>query len=203
MMVSRFVKAVSLFSIVLLVSSCARNLDPNVYSERDAGEVSDTFQGVVLSSRPVIVGGADETLGNTTGLVVGGIAGGLAGNQFGKGSGNVAATVGGALVVAALGAAIEGELSKQPGIEYVIKIWDNNSAYTTDETVEDYKGRTTKRKKDVRRDNERVLTIVQGPESKMEVGQRVFVIVQANGRSRVILDNSGTGIVNAKPTPTK
>ncbi|MFM7621769.1 MAG: hypothetical protein ACKO57_02170, partial [Alphaproteobacteria bacterium] len=71
------------------------------------------------------------------------------------------------------------------------------------ETVEDYKGRTTKRKKDVRRDNERVLTIVQGPESKMEVGQRVFLIVQANGRSRVILDNSGTGIVNAKPTPTK
>ena len=202
-MIPRFVKAVSTVCIVLLLSSCARNLDPNVYSEQDAGAVSDTFQGIVLSSRPVIVGGADETLGNTTGLVVGGIAGGLAGNQFGSGSGNVAATVGGALVVAALGAAIEGELSKQPGIEYIIKVWDNNSAYTTDETVEDYKGRTTKRKKDVRRDNERVLTIVQGPQSKMEIGQRVFVIVQANGRSRVVLDNSGTGIVNAKPTPTK
>ena len=69
--------------------------------------------------------------------------------------------------------------------------------------MEDYKGRTTKRKKDVRRDNERVLTIVQGPQSKMEVGQRVFVIVQANGRSRVVLDNSGTGVVNAKTTSAK
>ena len=199
-MVSRFVKAVSVFSILLIVSACARNLDPNVYSERDAGQVSDTFQGVVLSSRPVTVGGADETLGNTTGLVVGGIAGGLAGNQIGSGSGQVAATVGGALVVAALGAVIQGEMSKQPGIEYVIKIWDNNSAYSTSETVEDYRGRTTKRNKESRRDNERVLTIVQGPESTLQVGQRVFVIVQNNGRSRVIVDNSGTGVINAKKT---
>jgi hypothetical protein len=37
----------------------------------------------------------------------------------------------------------------------------------------------------------------------MEIGQRVFVIVQANGRSRVVLDNSGAGVVNAKTTSTK
>jgi outer membrane lipoprotein SlyB len=199
-MVSRFVKAVSVVSMLLIVSACARNLDPNVYSDRDADQVSDTFQGVVLSSRPVTVGGADSTLGNTTGLVVGGIAGGLAGNQIGNGSGQVAATVGGALVVAALGAVIQGEMSKQPGIEYIIKIWDNNSAYNTNETVEDYRGRVTKRNKESRRDNERVLTIVQGPQSTLEVGQRVFVIVQNNGRSRVIVDNSGTGVINAKKT---
>jgi outer membrane lipoprotein SlyB len=197
-MSQRFAKIVSVLSILLVVSACAKNLDPNFYSQKDSGKVSETYQGIVLSSRPVVVGGADEPLGNTTGLVVGGLAGGIAGNQFGSGGGNLAATVGGALVVAAVGSLIEGELSKQPGIEYVIKIWDNNNVYSVDETVEDNKGKTTKRKKDVRRDNERVLTLVQGPQSKMEVGQKVFVIVSANGRSRVVLDNSGSGVINSK-----
>jgi outer membrane lipoprotein SlyB len=190
-------------SAFLLLTACARNISPQEYTEQAIGEVSETYQGMVLSARNVMVRGADKLDQNGMGILLGGAGGGIAGNQFGAGSGNAAATVGGVVVGGLLGALAQNALSEQPGVEYVVKIQQAENVMTVSSHAE---GRKTSADA-VSRVNERLLTLVQGPEPRFAPGQKIFVLMSAQGRARIIPDLSGAPqvnqqIINETQTPT-
>ena len=152
--------AASLASLLLL-TNCAKNISSNEYSESDVGGVKHTYKGVIISVRPVKVQGADSLGDNQAGLLGGGLAGGLLGSQVGKGRGQVVGLVLGAAAGAVGGALLEKGLKSQDGIEYTVEL-------TTG----------------------RILSLVQGTDNLMSVGQRVLVMVGSRGRSRVVPDLS-------------
>ncbi len=96
---------------------------------------------------------------NSLGTTVGGLAGGVAGSQIGKGStAAVLGAVGGALVGGAAGNLAQRGLSKQSGYEYVVQI-----------------------------DGGGLVTVTQGSDVLMAVGQRCMVLYgSGSDRARVI-----------------
>ena len=85
---------------------------------------------------------------NGTGSLVGTIAGGVAGSTIGGGSrAHTLGAVGGALIGGLVGSAAEQGLSSQTGIEYVVRL-----------------------------DNGQVISITQGTQGALSVGQRCLVL---------------------------
>ncbi len=152
----------ALVAASLLLGGCAKNISSNDYSEAEAGAVKQTYRGVIISARPVKVNGSDSLGDNQAGLLGGGVAGGLLGSQFGRGSGQVVGAVLGAAAGAVGGAFLEKGLKSQDGMEYTVELSSG-----------------------------RVMTLVQGPEPRLSVGQAVLVMVGDKGRSRVVADQSG------------
>jgi len=149
---------VSLAVLSLVVfSGCARQISSNVYSGAQIGEVSTTYPGVVISVRQVTVEDQEYLGQNPLGIVGGGAAGAYAGSKIGKGEGNTLSTVGGAVAGAVAGAMAEKALKKQNAMEYIVAL-----------------------------ENGETKTLVQGMDPSYGVGQKVWVIVGQQGRSRVI-----------------
>lgn len=145
----------------LSLSGCARNISSSTYNARTVGEAALSYQGVVISANQVDVSEGDYLEDNKTGIVLGGLTGGLVGSQIGSGRGAVAGAVGGAILGAAAGAFAEKALKDQKGMEYVVRL-----------------------------NNGQMMTVVQGLDNPLGVGQRVIVVAKNDGRSRVIADNS-------------
>lgn len=142
---------------LLVLSACARNISPDVYKASHVGEASNTYAGVIVNARQVLVEEEEYLEKNGLGVAGGGVLGGVLGNQIGGGSGRTIATVGGALAGATAGAYAEKELKKQSAIEYVVKL-----------------------------DNGQLMTIVQGISPVYNTGQRVYVMKSYQGRSRIV-----------------
>ena len=147
---------------VLLLANCAKNISSNEYSEEEAGAVKQTYRGIILNVRSVKVQGGDRLQDNTLGLVGGGIGGAVIGSQFGKGRGQTLGTLAGAAAGALGGAFLEKKLKEQDGIEYTVELSSG-----------------------------RIMTVVQGPEPRLQSGQAVLVMVGDKGRSRVVADQTG------------
>ena len=150
------------FLIVAFLGGCAKNISSDQYSEDDVGSVKQTYRGVILSVRNVQVTGGDSLGDNTAGLVGGGVGGALLGSQLGKGRGSVVGGVLGAAAGALGGAFLEKKLKEQDGVEYTVELTSG-----------------------------RVMTVVQGPEPRLQPGQYVLIMVGSKGRSRVVADQSG------------
>jgi outer membrane lipoprotein SlyB len=90
---------------------------------------------------------------------VGMIGGGAAGGVMGNtiGRGNFFATAGGAIAGAVTGSLLEKKMKQQMALEYVIEL-----------------------------NNGELITVVQGLEDTLAIGQPVYVVVSPHGRSRVI-----------------
>ncbi len=185
----------SLTALMLLLSGCAANINDNNYVEQSVGEVAETFEGIIVSARVVQVSDADEASKNGGGMLLGGATGGLAGNQFGKGSGNAAATIGGAVAGGLIGALAQSQLSKQPGMEYIVQVVDGENVLKVDTNKPAASTETTS----FSRTNNRLLTVVQGVQPAYQVGQKVFVIISKAGRSRVVPNMAAQ--LAATPTP--
>lgn len=113
----------------------------------------ETFAGVVESARPVAV----QNEGNL-GTVLGAAGGGIAGAQIGGGAGtHIIGGVAGAAIGALAGRGAEKAITKQSGMEYVVRL-----------------------------ENGQLQTIVQGAQPPIMPGQKVFVQLYGPGRSRVI-----------------
>lgn len=154
----RLIKVVSFGVLVSFIAGgCARQISSDVYSASSIGETSSTYSGVIISARGVVVEDKEYLGDNGLGIVGGGVGGAVAGSQFGKGSGNTAATVGGAVVGAVAGAFAEKYLKKQNAMEYIVALENGESK-----------------------------TVVQGTDPALTVGQKVWLIVSYEGRSRVI-----------------
>jgi outer membrane lipoprotein SlyB len=140
----------------VISSSCARQISSNVYSGAAVGETSTTYPGVIISARGVVVEDKEYLEQNGLGIIGGGVGGAYLGSKIGKGEGNTLATVGGALAGAAAGAFAEKALKSQNAMEYVVALENGESK-----------------------------TVVQGPEPTMGVGQKVWLMVSYQGRSRI------------------
>jgi outer membrane lipoprotein SlyB len=95
------------------------------------------------------------------GAAIGGISGGLLGSTIGGGKGRLVTGVLGGLAGGAAGHLLEGKMSEQQGMEYQVQL-----------------------------DRGDVITLAQGEDPKMSVGQRVLVIQSGKDRSRVVPDGS-------------
>jgi outer membrane lipoprotein SlyB len=123
MLQSKFLmpKAVTIpVALCLALSACAAS-DSSTYSRGDVGQVIETSQGQVISSRPVDI---RDSEGGRVGAVAGGAAGGVVGSTIGKGSGNTLATLGGVLIGAGLGYLAEREIRSDEGVEYLVEMDD-------------------------------------------------------------------------------
>ncbi len=102
----------------LLLASCARQIDSDVYASRQVGQVSATYPGVIRQIRQVCVENED----NGVGLVGGGVAGGLIGNAAGHG--HFFPTAVGAVAGAVTGSLFEKKLTEQRGFEYIVELYN-------------------------------------------------------------------------------
>ncbi len=172
-----------LISIVLLVSvvsGCARDLSSNVYSS--GSTLSLTLDGKVVAVRQVTVKENDKLGNNAGGMLAGGVAGGVLGSTVGSGNGQTVAVVGGALAGAALGAVVEDKLGTAKGYEYVVKV-DTSKLKSNY-----YEGNTAMRNAISSATTSGVVTIVQGTDTVLSVGQKVYVIF-SDDRTRVVAAN--------------
>lgn len=91
---------------------------PDVVSRNEAQRLSTVQDGVVLSSRPVVVDGNQSGLGGVTGAVVGGVAGsGIGGRRDHAVGGVIGAVVGGVV-----GNAAERLGTREDAVELLIQL---------------------------------------------------------------------------------
>ena len=130
-------------ALAFLVSACAANINSDHYTTSSTGSVGQVMPCRVVSVRQVNVSSSDSS----TGSVLGAIGGGVAGSTIGHGRGSVLGALGGAALGALAGDFAEGELSKQTGVEYIVKL-----------------------------DNGTMRTITQGTDVYMQPGQKCYLL---------------------------
>ena len=142
---------------VSLFSGCSRETSSDVYDNQHFGEAATTYSGTVMQMRQVTVKNGEGWQDNSTGMFGGGLAGALLGSTIGHGDGAVLATVAGGLAGATGGAAFEEHMKTQKAIEYIVQL-----------------------------DNGELKTIVQAAEPAMHTGEKVYVMISREGRSRIV-----------------
>ncbi len=153
------------FIALTLLTGCARDLSSNVYTDRATQGMA--VEGVIVSMRPVTIQNTDKLGENQAGTIGGGVLGAAtAGSLIGRGNGSLVAAIGGAIAGAVAGAAIEGQLSKSQGIEYIVKVTGRNPM------------RNPSR-------NQSLVTVVQDNKELFSINQRVYVIYSGD-RARLV-----------------
>jgi outer membrane lipoprotein SlyB len=107
---------ITLLSFTLM--ACANNVSPNTYSASDVGKVNRAEHGVIIAKRAI-------TIDNNSGYggLAGATAGAAAGSSVGgSGAANIVGAVGGAVVGGLFGNAIDKNVHRQQGFEYIIKL---------------------------------------------------------------------------------
>ena len=114
-------RSLCLVLLAVLAAGCASS-STNTYSGNDVGQVIETAQGTVVSSRVVeIKGGSNSNVG----AIGGGLAGATTGAVIAKGgNASLAAGILGGLAGAGIGYLVEQEARSGEGIEYVIRMDD-------------------------------------------------------------------------------
>ncbi len=142
----------------LTLGACARQISGDYATGVQAGEVTRTEYGVVESARPVRVREKDQLQENYAGMAIGGATGGYLGHELGGGGMSQVVVTGlGALAGATAGALAEQGLKEQVAMEYTF-----------------------------RNEIGELKTIVQGPEPRMQAGQRAYLHISHNGRARLV-----------------
>ena len=187
-----------IIALSLGLTACAPNISPDVVSASSANEVQTAVEGVIVSKRIVTVKGDSNLLG--TGI--GALAGGIAGSTIGAGRGEMLATLGGAVLGGAAGNMAQDKLTTQQGIEYVIKLTqqdgptttissngsnsstNTNGTVTTGTTKSKSNGSTTISSKSAAN---RYVNIVQGQgQQVLQVGQKVLVAGVGTKQAHII-----------------
>jgi len=134
---------------IIVLAGCAQNISPQTYSVGSVGQVNRTISATVISVREVNVAGTTG-VGGSGGTALGAVAGSSLGSS---GRDNLAGAIGGAIVGGLAGAAIEGNATKQKGMEYVVETENGN-----------------------------LMTIVQGADNVFITGQKVLVLYGSPSR---------------------
>jgi outer membrane lipoprotein SlyB len=107
-----------LFTVVTAyITGCASSRSSEVYSRDQTRQAHTVETGTVESVKEVLIEGTKTPVGAAAGAV----AGGVLGSTIGRGRGRTLATVGGALLGAAGGAAAEEGLTSKKGLEIVVR----------------------------------------------------------------------------------
>lgn len=180
MRLNNLAKIAFVFSAVIILAGCARDLSSNVYTS-DA-TLSLTMEGSIISVRPVTIKNSDELGQNKTGAFAGGALGAAAGSTAGDGSGKVVAVVGGAVAGAIIGAITEDKLGVSQGYEYIVKL--DTSKMKSDY----YEGSGAMRQVISAATTNGLVTIIQGKDVVLTKGQKVYAIF-SDKRARLIPAN--------------
>jgi outer membrane lipoprotein SlyB len=103
---------------VLAALAACTTTSPDVVSKNEAQRLSTVQDGVVLSTRPVVVEGQQSGIGATAGGVIGGISGGSVGGR----RDSVAVGVIGAVVGGVVGNAVERFGTREEAVELLIQL---------------------------------------------------------------------------------
>ena len=116
----RLALASLILSAVVLVSGCAKpSASANVYTYNQAQRDQVMRNGTVVNVRPITIQ-KEGTSG--AGVVAGGAAGGVLGSTIGGGTGRALAILGGAVLGALAGDAVEEYVGKKDGLEITVKL---------------------------------------------------------------------------------
>lgn len=137
------------------LSGCGPHVGGYDYNASETRQSNTVYRATATAVREVNINSNSST-NQTAGGLIGAIAGGVIGSTIGSGSGRTLATVGGALLGGAAGVGAGNLASQQTGLQITLR-YDNGS-----EEV-----------------------IVQGKDPYITPGQRVRVVVGANGTRRV------------------
>jgi outer membrane lipoprotein SlyB len=180
--------------VALFTTSCARNMDSNVYSSSSpAGKV---LEGKVISARPIVIKDNDKLQDNGMGMLGGGVAGAVAGSAAGKGTGKGLAVVGGGLIGAVAGALIQDKLSTSDGMEYIVRIdkkyvndVPDSSRITRHKAVDkNTVDEEVQQSVSVQRTKSDLISVIQGKDIVFASGQKVLIIYN-NDRPRLEANN--------------
>ena len=116
----RVALGVALLASVAFVSGCAKpSASANVYTYGQAQRDQVVRNGTVVNVRPITIQN-DHTSG--AGVVAGGAVGGVMGSTIGGGTGRTLAVLGGAILGALAGDAIEDKVGKKDGLEITVRL---------------------------------------------------------------------------------
>ena len=185
-------------ALSLGLTACAPNISPDVVSASNANEVQTAVEGVIVSKRVVTVKGDSNMVGTLAGAVIGAVAGSAVGGGNMRYITGTAGAVGGGVA----GNAIEDKLTTQQGIEYMVKLTQeegptttisssgSNSTTKTDGTTttgttkSKNNGNTTISSKSAAN---RYVSVIQGQGSQvLAVGQKVLVAGVNSGHAHII-----------------
>lgn len=176
-------------SLSLGLTACAPNISPDTVSASDANQVQSAVEGVIVSKRIVTVKGDSNAVGTLAGAVIGAVAG----SAVGGGNMRYITGTAGAVAGGAAGNAIEDKLQTQQGIEYVVKLTQQDSGSTTitsngtsnSGTVNNKNSSTTTISS--KSAANRYVTVIQGQGSQaLPVGQKVLVAGIGSGHAHII-----------------
>ena len=143
-------KILLIFLVIFISPSCAPNVSVDTYAVGSVGQVNRAIKGVIISARPVKISGTNSGVGTGAGAGAGAIGGATLG---GDAAGMAVGAIAGAVVGGVAGALTEKELTKQTGMEYVVKT--NNGA---------------------------LISLVQSDDVAFEVNQSVIVVYGTRSR---------------------
>ena len=106
----------------LVLGGCTKNISPNTYDASEVGTANKVLSGKIIAKRPINID-VNSGIGGIAGATAAGAAGSTIGNN---GATHTIGAVGGAVAGGLVGNAIEKEIRKTKGYEYIIKL-DNGS----------------------------------------------------------------------------
>lgn len=139
-----------------VLPGCGPHLGGHDYDASEARQSNSVYYATAISVQEVSIN-SDSGTRQAAGGLLGAIAGGVIGSTIGGGSGRTLSTLGGALLGGAAGVGAGELTSRQTGLQITVR-YDNGS-----EEV-----------------------IVQGKDPYINPGQRVRIIVGADGSRRVV-----------------
>jgi len=150
-------------ALVASLAGCASRIGGSDYAVAGTGEINDVAKGVIVGKRNVHISAQDPEHQSEPGVgaATGLIGGGLLGAQVGSGSGSIAGMVVGGLASAVAGHFVEKKLTEQDGFEYQIQL-----------------------------DSGRLITLVQGKDPELAIGQRILVLTPAQSSSTTYIQGS-------------
>lgn len=166
-------------SLALGLNACA-NISPDTVTASDANEIQSAVEGVIVSKRNVTVKEDSNAIGTLAGAGLGAVAG----SAVGGGNMRYITGIAGAVAGGAAGNAIEDKLTTQQGVEYIVKLAQQDSGTTTVKTIGAINTTTTVSSQSAK---DRFVTVVQGQgQQVLNVGQKVLIAGANGGHARII-----------------
>lgn len=166
-------------TLALGLNACA-NISPDTVTASDANEVQSAVEGVIVSKRNVTVKEDSNAIGTLAGAGIGAVAG----SAVGGGNMRYITGIAGAVAGGAAGNAIEDKLTTQQGVEYIVKLAQQDSGTTTVKTTGAINTTTTVSGQSAKN---RFVTVVQGQgQQVLNVGQKVLIAGANGGHARII-----------------
>jgi outer membrane lipoprotein SlyB len=167
-------------ALALGLTGCASNISPDTVTASNANDVQTAVEGVIVSKRNVTVKEDSNMVGTLAGAGIGAVAG----SAVGGGNMKYITGIAGAVAGGAAGNAIEDKMTTQQGIEYIVKLAQQDSGTTTVQTTGQTTSTTTVSSKSSKN---RFVTVVQGQgQQVLNVGQKVLIAGVDGGHARII-----------------